>query len=725
MVNLESFGISSCSLQTILVILFIFMASTVQAGLNLRGLRYSEILKKSDLNHKIVKRGVNPSPHPFNSIKELSFDTHGKNFRLMLSPKSGILDPFFEATIINKDGLESYIPVDKESFFEGHVFGEKTSHVSAHFDGELLTATIETHDETYHVEPLWRHAQDEGRDSMLVYRSSDVKYSWAGLMEDEMTEEEMIQELVRVKREDGRDGYSLQKSLCPLLLVADYRFFGSMGASDGKTTTNYLISLIDHVHKIYEGTQWTGSPDQEGFHGMGFVIKKILIHSEPTPTYQDEEHYNMKTTTWDVRKLLEVFSRQYSHKNYCLAHLFTDTSFEGGILGLAYVGSPRRNSVGGICTPEYLKDGTTLYLNSGLSSSRNHYGQRLITREAALVTAHEFGHNWGSEHDPDLPECSPRASAGGSYIMYTYSVSGFDINNQKFSPCSLRSIRAVILAKSDKCFTEPKQSFCGNSRIEEGEECDAGVLGTEDTDACCNNKCKLRKDKGALCSDKNFPCCQNCQFIPKGTKCRERQLLTCEQEAWCTGQMPECPDSLPLADYTPCLEKGKCFNGKCEPFCESQQPSLQSCMCDTLKDACRRCCRTHINDTCHPVDAHDILPDGTPCFVGYCRKGKCEKTVQDLVERFWDIIEDIDIDQVLKFLRDNIVGTVIGISLFMWIPASVIISCVDRKRRHRVKEMAKLQESQELMQRRSRPRAIELRNRRFPSQGMAWTSTPL
>jgi len=54
-----------------------------------------------------------------------------------------------------------------------------------------------------------------------------------------------------------------------------------------------------------------------------------------------------------------------------------------------------------ICT-EYFKNGYTLYLNSGLSSSRNHYGQRVITREADLVTAHEFGHNWGSEHDPDI-----------------------------------------------------------------------------------------------------------------------------------------------------------------------------------------------------------------------------------------------------------------------------------------------------------------------------------
>lgn len=53
----------------------------------------------------------------------------------------------------------------------------------------------------------------------------------------------------------------------------------------------------------------------------------------------------------------QVFSREYSHKDYCLAHLFTDIKFEGGILGLAYVGSPRRNSVGGICTPGVLRLG--------------------------------------------------------------------------------------------------------------------------------------------------------------------------------------------------------------------------------------------------------------------------------------------------------------------------------------------------------------------------------
>lgn len=71
--------------------------------------------------------------------------------------------------------------------------------------------------------------------------------------------------------------------------------------------------------------------------------------------------------------------------------------------------------------------------------------------------------------------------------------------SQRFSPCSLRSIRKVLQAKSGRCFSEPEESFCGNLRVEGDEECDAGLLGTEDNDACCDKNCKLRKTQSAVC----------------------------------------------------------------------------------------------------------------------------------------------------------------------------------------------------------------------------------
>ncbi|KAJ8984739.1 hypothetical protein NQ317_005004 [Molorchus minor] len=139
------------------------------------------------------------------------------------------------------------------------------------------------------------------------------------------------------------------------------------------------------------------------------------------------------------------------------------------------------------------------------------------------------------------------------------------------------------------------------------------------------------------------------------------------------------PKVPPMADSTDCQERGKCKNGKCIPFCETQ--GMQSCMCDIIENACKRCCRWNINETCSPIESADILADGTPCIQGFCNNGHCEKTVQDVVERFWDIIEDININKVLLFLRDNIVGTVVLITALLWIPASCVIGYFDRRRR--------------------------------------------
>ena len=60
------------------------------------------------------------------------------------------------------------------------------------------------------------------------------------------------------------------------------------------------------MHKIYNDTTWQDRQEQDGFKGMGFVIKKILVHSEPNRVRGGESHYNMVREKWDVRNLLEV-----------------------------------------------------------------------------------------------------------------------------------------------------------------------------------------------------------------------------------------------------------------------------------------------------------------------------------------------------------------------------------------------------------------------------------
>lgn len=53
---------------------------------------------------------------------------------------------------------------------------------------------------------------------------------------------EKTTEKSREKRQADQYEYTPTKTRCPLLLVADYRFFQEMGGGNTKTTINYLVN---------------------------------------------------------------------------------------------------------------------------------------------------------------------------------------------------------------------------------------------------------------------------------------------------------------------------------------------------------------------------------------------------------------------------------------------------------------------------------------------------
>ena len=75
-----------------------------------------------------------------------------------------------------------------------------------------------------------------------------------------------------------------------------------MGGGSSKTTVNYLISLIDRVHKIYEDTVWRDSVNGQGFSGMGFIIKKIVVHKKPTEVREGKKRYKIVFQSYMFRK---------------------------------------------------------------------------------------------------------------------------------------------------------------------------------------------------------------------------------------------------------------------------------------------------------------------------------------------------------------------------------------------------------------------------------------
>ncbi len=75
---------------------------------------------------------------------------------------------------------------------------------------------------------------------------------------------------------------------------------------------------------------------------------------------------------------------------------------------------------------------------------------------------------------------------------------------QLFSTCSKRSIVKRLMSKAPSCFKQRNINVCGNSRVEQGEECDPGLLHIN-SDRCCTTDCKLRA--GAQCRSETLWLC--------------------------------------------------------------------------------------------------------------------------------------------------------------------------------------------------------------------------
>ncbi|KAG7224228.1 hypothetical protein INR49_015117 [Caranx melampygus] len=604
-------------------------------------------------------------------------DVHTQHFKLYLTTNTDLFTDSVKAVFVDKHGKEENYDIQLQNYFTGHV-----------------------------VAPL-RFTDSSADGRLLVYRSDDIK-NLSRIASPKVcgyvhaADVDLLPQTARMDRDaqevdqqnefhhrDKRHVHDHKKNTCPLLLVADYRFFRHMGRGQESVTLNYLIELIDRVDDIYRNTTW----DDE-FKGYGFQIHQIIINKEPTERPSEHAgtnwvHYNMKDSpvrgkeVWDVKKLLEQFSSDIAGNasTVCLAHLFTYQDFDEGTLGLAYVAPSKAQALGGLCPKPYYPSHSAKkpsYLNTGLTSTKN-YGKTILTKEADLVTTHELGHNFGAEHDPDnIPFCAPSDDHGGKFVMYPIAVSGDHVNNKRFSNCSKISVGKTLRFKAPMCFKERNSKVCGNSRVEDGEECDPGLLHLND-DPCCSADCKFRSK--AQCSDRNSPCCRDCKFEQVGVRCQEPISATCKGLSTCTGNSSECPPPANAVDNTVCVDNGRCRNGECNPFCEAMQ-NLQSCACNETEDSCKVCCRR--DGICSPFIQDDgsflFLRKGKPCTVGFCDEGgKCMKQVQDVIERLWDFIDKLDINTFGKFLADNIVGSVVVFSLIFWIPLSILVHCVDKR----------------------------------------------
>ncbi|KAL8593287.1 hypothetical protein ACOMHN_009940 [Nucella lapillus] len=647
-------------------------------------LTYYEVLQAHNVLAR-SRRSIGPHHQLPRQGHELTITIFNMTLVCHLYPRKNLFTSSFRLVVIDGDRKNMVSDFDTQQFLVGTCEDDVSSDVHGYFSDGVFEGRIKYNGVVYGIEEAKRHIHEKGkgeyRGKMIAYRSSDIIWdrrkggkgpSFCGASHvDEpghyskfgVTIETLEEPVSRVKRATVPDNWST----CRVIAVADYNFYRYIGGNNIYSTAAYIGSVMERVDGMYRSTVFNLGDE---ITGLGFEIAEIWINTVPT------SGFNADMAEWEPLKLLQAFGRDLYFRDFCLAHLFTHRQFAGNVLGLAYIAAETIGSAGGICSPTRKINGTETALNTGWSTTLNSNGDTVLSEQAQLVTAH--GHNWGAEHDPDTDACTPSSMFGnGKYLMYAYSVNGYDSNNYKFSPCSRSDIAAVLSSKAKGCFSESPDAnkTCGNGLIDEGEECDAGYLALFGLDPCCSSQCALVEK--ASCSPVNHECCKNCKMAAAKTPCFGDSEISCLDASYCTGDSLDCPTPPHKPRGASCLDLGRCDGkGKCQPFCEAR--GKVSCACDQLSQSCQRCCRDNPTSECKPYDYNHPLPNSRPCVVGYCVNGFCQKSEISLVQRLFEVFDSLSISQIIQFFRNNIVGCVMVFSLILWIPFSCCISYHNR-----------------------------------------------
>ncbi|XP_019849541.1 PREDICTED: ADAM 17-like protease [Amphimedon queenslandica] len=666
-------------------------------------LHYYEKLHKDNVRHKIVRDNM---PRLEDNLIELHLDIHSKYFRLQLSPTIESFHPSLQS--------QSSHPINFSEFFHGHVFGAEFSDVTAHMteDG-IMTAIIVLDIETYYVEPSSRHIKESHDYHMITYKASDIKYNMTGDANSPFCGHKGAYKVnhthyVNFGKTPSKVRSRLKRqapspvTVCPMFLVGSTSFYEQFGGGEVEKAINYLLLLMLDVNRIYRTTDWfipnvvdSATPGTKGLQIAGV---NIINDANNAPAYNQDSNVMSEN-------LLREFSRT-DWSRYCLAHLFIGSNFaDNSRLGVAYIADASSFYLGGVCSRRTSINGVAFSGNTGISSFRAR-SRLLLLAEAVIITAHEIGHNWGAQHDDSSSsECSPSPENGGKYLMYPIAQDGTADNNNVFSPCSVRGVSRVLNTHESDCFTAPSNNLCGNFIVDVGEQCDPGPTGVlSGGDMCCTVGCRYKGNATHTytCSDTNHECCQGCFISREGSICLLRQYgnLGCLANETCNGMDKTCPSSVTSAPVdTPCGFEGICVptadpnddvnKTECRQFCE--QMDLETCHC-TGEDQCKICCRDG-SGACSRINNPSMdLPDGSFCEGGSCQQGTCVLSDPDLVTFLSDLFGNFSTNALLQFLYENIVGSVIVVSLFVWIPVSTAVHVFDiwwEKRREKKKKKKK------------------------------------
>ena len=314
----------------------------------------------------------------------LGFAAHGRTFELNLRLDTSTLAP--DAQIV--DGDEKSIGFDRDSLFVGELVGEPGSRVHGilHADG-TFTGKIYSKDGVYFLESARKYFDKPMDFHSVIYKEKDVTYDvnfakpkLAPVESNNIKNEVDDKRYLQSSRQRRATKSPYEDNTCFLSMEADYTFLKM--AKEAKLAVGEILKHVQALNIVYGNTFNTSGTYAP--YSIQFRVGNIRVYDE------DQTPASLRPQNIDISTFLSRMSKK-DYSKFCEALYFTNRDFEGGILGLAWIGHPRGRA-GGMCDP---RRGSNSYNTAVVTFSL--HGRHSPPKVSEITFAHEVGHAFGAE----------------------------------------------------------------------------------------------------------------------------------------------------------------------------------------------------------------------------------------------------------------------------------------------------------------------------------------
>lgn len=313
-------------------------------------------------------------------------------------------------TIIQTENGQSILEKEKASTYKGRLNDVENSRVRLSIRSNTFSGLINTGKTEYFIEPMTRYFKNAPKSWIIFYKAQDVVINDHHFCGTEHKHEESFEENTLPKT--NRSGQSC--ALAKIAIATDGGMvdkFGSVLAVE-----NEVLDIFNVVEDRYL------DPDINIIYDIVTLYISQSSAADPWNYNQDFYDYLDEFTAWGQQG-------GFGTTDFALACLWSGKSFDGGAVGLAWVGQVCQNN-------------------------RFNVNQHFTNNFTQLiqVQTHEMGHNWSSGHT---------AQANNVYVM---SPSIGTLNDQWNS----NSINSIVNHKNSRtcidfeCLIPPVANFAIN-----------------------------------------------------------------------------------------------------------------------------------------------------------------------------------------------------------------------------------------------------------------------